>query len=56
LASCSRANDVYETARQAVEFGARICVPPLDIPFVGRFCGVTSPQGVKFYVIKYAAR
>ena len=33
--------------------GAKICVPLRDIPGVGRFCGIPSPQGVMFYVIKY---
>ena len=46
--------DVDETAREAVELGGKICVPPQDIPGVGRFCGITSPQGVTFYVIKYS--
>jgi uncharacterized protein len=45
--------DADETARQAVELGAKLCVPVKDIPNVGRFCGVVSPQGVMFYVIQY---
>jgi len=45
--------DADETARQAVELGAKLCVPPMDIPTVGRFCGITSPQGVTFYAITY---
>jgi predicted enzyme related to lactoylglutathione lyase len=47
-------NDVDEAARKAVELGATLCVPPTDIPGVGRFCGITSPQGVSFYVIRYS--
>lgn len=47
-------NDADETAREAVGLGARICVPPQDVPGVGRFCGITSPQGVTFYAIKYS--
>ncbi len=43
-----------ETAREAVDLGARLCVAPRDIPGIGRFCGITSPQGVTFYVIKYS--
>ena len=46
--------DVDETAREAVGLGARLCVPVRDIPGVGRFCGITSPQGVTFYAIKYS--
>ncbi len=45
--------DVDRTAREADALGATRCVPVQDIPGVGRFCGLTSPQGVIFYVIKY---
>ena len=45
--------DVDESAKEAVKLGGKICVPPTDIPTVGRFCGISSPQGVMFYVIKY---
>ena len=45
--------DADETAREAVKLGAKLCVPPQDIPGVGRFGGVTSPQGVTFYVITF---
>lgn len=40
--------------RDAKALGGTICVPARDIPDVGRFCGITSPQGVTFYAIKYA--
>jgi predicted enzyme related to lactoylglutathione lyase len=46
-------NDPDEAADVAVELGARLCVPVRDIPRVGRFCGIISPQGVMFDVIKY---
>jgi uncharacterized protein len=46
-------NDADETARQAVSLGASLCVPVRDIPGVGRFCGIISPQGVVFYAISY---
>ena len=42
-------NDVNQTARQAVELGAQLFVPPQDIPGIGRYCGIKSPQGVMFY-------
>jgi len=45
--------DADEAERAAVKLGGKICVPCMDIPNVGRFCGITSPQGVMFYVIKY---
>jgi len=45
--------DADETAREAVTLGATLCVPVQDVPGIGRFCGITSPQGVTFYVITY---
>jgi predicted enzyme related to lactoylglutathione lyase len=47
-------NDVDPAAQEAVRLGARLCVPVRDLPGVGRFCGITSPQGVTFYVIRYS--
>jgi predicted enzyme related to lactoylglutathione lyase len=46
--------DVNAAARLAVELDAKLCVPLTDVPGVGRFCGITSPQGVTLYVITYA--
>jgi len=46
--------DVDTAAREAGKLGATICVPPRDIPGVGRFAGIISPQGVMFYVIRYS--
>ncbi len=45
--------DADETAREAVTLGATLCVPVEDAPGIGRFRGITSPQGVTFYVITY---
>jgi len=42
-----------ETAALAAAAGATVCVAPQHIPGVGRFAGITSPQGVTFYVIAY---
>jgi uncharacterized protein len=42
------------TAAQAVKLGGTVCVPARDVPGVGRFCGIVSPQGVMFYAIAYA--
>ena len=47
-------DDADKAVRVATDLGATICVPATDIPDVGRFAGITSPQGVMFYVIKYA--
>jgi hypothetical protein len=46
-------NDVDACARDAAKLGGSVCIPPRDIPNVGRFCGVVSPQGLLFYAIKY---
>jgi hypothetical protein len=34
--------------------GARLSAPVHDIPGIGRSCGIVSPQGVPFHVIRYA--
>jgi predicted enzyme related to lactoylglutathione lyase len=49
-------NDADETAKKAAELGGTVIVPPMDIPTVGRFCGISSPHGVMFLVIKYLPR
>jgi predicted enzyme related to lactoylglutathione lyase/uncharacterized protein YndB with AHSA1/START domain len=46
-------DDADGTAREAIELGAEICMTMKDAPGVGRFCGITSPQGVTFCVIQY---
>ncbi|HEV3416958.1 MAG TPA: VOC family protein [Pirellulales bacterium] len=46
-------NDADETASEAVRLGATICMTMKDAPGVGRFCGITSPQGVTFCIIQY---
>lgn len=48
-------DDVDGAERQAASLGATVCVPAQDVPRVGRFCGLISPQGVAFYVIRYDA-
>jgi predicted enzyme related to lactoylglutathione lyase len=45
--------DAEATAREAVELGATLCRRVQNVPGVGRFCGITSPQGVTFCVIEY---
>ncbi|HZS37836.1 MAG TPA: VOC family protein [Polyangia bacterium] len=47
--------DVDAAARKAAELGAATCMPPTDIPGIGRFCALTSPQGVAFQLIRYVA-
>ena len=48
--------DPDETAKVAAERGGVVHVAPRDIPTIGRFCGITSPQGVPFYAIRYLPR
>ena len=48
-------NDTDETASLAtIARRARFAYRRWDVPNVGRFCGIDSPQGVMFYAIKYA--
>lgn len=47
-------DDADAVARDAPALGARLSIPPMDVPGVGRFCGIVSPQGVPFMVMKYA--
>jgi predicted enzyme related to lactoylglutathione lyase len=43
--------DVDERARQVWELGGKVCVPPTDIPNVGRFCVVNDPAGATISLI-----
>ncbi len=45
---------VQAFAGMAEDRGAERFVPPQDIPGVGRFAGIRSPQGVHCYLIRYA--
>jgi len=45
--------DVEATAREAVDLGAALCRRVRDVPGVGRFCGIVSPQHVRFSAITY---
>jgi hypothetical protein len=46
-------SDVEQTATKAQELGAKILVPPTDIPDVGRFAVLQDPQGAVLSVITY---
>lgn len=46
-------DDVDATAKLAEKMGARIIVPPKDIPDVGRFCLFQDPQGAFLSAITY---
>jgi uncharacterized protein len=43
--------DVDARARQVWELGGKVCVPPTDIPNVGRFCVVNDPTGATIALI-----
>jgi len=46
-------SDVDATARTAQQLGAKLLVPPQDIPKVGRFCVIQDPQGAVISAITY---
>ena len=43
--------DVDAKARQVWELGGKVCVPPTDIPNVGRFCVINDPTGATIALI-----
>ena len=45
-------DDVDAKAKQVEELGGRVCVPPTDIPNVGRFCVINDPTGAALSLIK----
>ncbi len=47
-------DDVDAAARDGAKLGGKLFMPLRDIPGVGRFCGISSPQGVDFYTIQYS--
>jgi predicted enzyme related to lactoylglutathione lyase len=47
-------DDVNATAKLAEKLGAKIIVPPTDIPEVGRFCLLQDRQGAVISAITYA--
>jgi predicted enzyme related to lactoylglutathione lyase len=44
-------DDVDESAKKVEELGGKVCVPPTDIPNVGRFSVITDPTGATFSMI-----
>lgn len=43
--------DVDASARRVWELGGKVCLPPTDIPNVGRFCVVEDPTGATISLI-----
>lgn len=48
-------DDVDARAAQAKDLGGKVCVPPQDIPNVGRFAVIQDPQGATLALITYLA-
>ena len=46
--------DVDATAGRVEELGGKVCVPPTDIPTVGRFSVINDPSGATLSLIKLA--
>ena len=46
--------DVDASAKQAVELGGKVLMPPQDIPDTGRFAVIQDPQGATFSIITYS--
>jgi predicted enzyme related to lactoylglutathione lyase len=46
-------DDIDETAKLAESMGGSVCVPPMDIPDVGRFAVMRDPQGATIAAITY---
>jgi predicted enzyme related to lactoylglutathione lyase len=46
-------DDVDATVEKAVSMGGKICMPPCDIPGVGRICAMQDPQGAHISIIRY---
>ena len=44
-------DDVDAKAARVTELGGSVCVPPTDIPRVGRFCVVNDPTGATISLI-----
>jgi hypothetical protein len=47
-------DDVDAAAEKVKELGGNICVPPCDIPNVGRFCVINDPTGATISLITLA--
>jgi len=49
-------DDVDAKAEKVTQLGGKVCVPPTDIPHVGRFCVITDPTGATLSLIKLSPR
>ena len=48
-------DDVDATAKKVEELGGKVCIPPTDIPPVGRFSVINDPSGATFSIIKLSS-
>lgn len=48
-------DEVDAKAKQVEELGGKVCVPPTDIPNVGRFCVINDPTGATLSLIKLSS-
>ncbi|HEX8473146.1 MAG TPA: VOC family protein [Pyrinomonadaceae bacterium] len=44
-------DDVDASAKRVEELGGKVCIPPTDIPNVGRFCVINDPSGATLSLI-----
>jgi uncharacterized protein len=46
-------DDVDASVKRAEELGGKVCVPPSDIPNVGRFSVITDPTGATISLLTF---
>ena len=46
--------DVDGAAKKVSTLGGKVCVPPTDIPSVGRFCMISDPTGAMVSLMQWA--
>ena len=44
--------DCDAMSEKAASLGGQVCVPPTDIPNIGRFAVITDPQGAVFSIMQ----
>jgi predicted enzyme related to lactoylglutathione lyase len=49
-------DDCDAVAGKVTQLGGTVCVPPTDIPKVGRFAVLGDPQGAYFSIIQLSGR
>ena len=47
-------DDVDATVRKAAKLRGKVCMPPMDVPTVGRIAVLSDPHGATFGIIKPA--